>query len=116
MLDCGPLVGDIPTTSVTIRSQGASSIDLLGRTTNSSTDSVRDVVAHPATAEVLERLPDSDRSRGMIAVYTNDALDTRDLVYYDSNWYEVAESENYDALGDIYITLCRRLENQPGAP
>lgn len=116
MLDCGPLVGDIPTTSVTIRTSGAASIDALGRTTISTSDATRDVVAHPATTAALERLPDSDRRREIIAVYTNDPIDTTDKVYYQSSWYEVVESENYDALGDIYITLCERMENQPAAP
>lgn len=116
MILVGPLVGDIPTTSVTIRTSGAASVDALGRTTISSSDTTRDVVAHPATAAALERLPDSDRRRDSIAIYTNSSLDLKDRVYYNSTWYEVVESENYDALGDIFITLCQRLENQPAAP
>lgn len=116
MILVGPLVGDIPTTSVTIQTIGASSIDALGRTTHSSTSVTRDVVAHPALPESLERVPEADRSREAIAVYTNDPLRIRDKVYYNSTWYEVINSDNYDALGDIYITLCSKLEDQPAAP
>lgn len=121
MIDVAPLIGDIPTTEVTVRSHGASTVNAYGESTASVTDSTRDVVVHPATTAALERLPEADRLRETIAVYSTSALSTTsstkpDLVYYESDWYEIVESEDYNTLGGMYITLAQRLEDQPSAP
>jgi hypothetical protein len=121
MIPVGGLVGAISTTEVTIRTYGAPSTNIYGEVTASATDAARDVVVHPATTALLDRMPEADRLRDTIAVYTTDALRTVSttrppLVYYQSTWYEVVQSEDYGTLGGIYITLAQRLETQPGAP
>lgn len=121
MIPVGGLVGAIPTTSVTIRTYGATSVNAYGETTATPTDTAASVVVHPATTAMLERMPEADRKRETIAVYTNDALrtvgSTRPArVYYQSTWYEVTQSADYGTLGGIYIVMASRLEEQEAAP
>lgn len=115
MIDVGTLVGDIPTTSVTIRTYGTSTVNDYGETTATPTDTVRSMVVHPASTKLLLRLPDSDRARETIAVYDTAAVLTVGSsrparIQYQSQWYEVIDSENYAELGGIYIALAQLIE------
>jgi CO/xanthine dehydrogenase Mo-binding subunit len=116
MIDVSTLVGDIPTTPVTVRTYGATSVNAFGETTASYTDEARDVVVHPAPAEMLERRPDSDRHRESIAVYSKEPLRTvgqtkPNKVFFKSRWYEIVDSEDYESLGGIFITLAQLVED-----
>jgi hypothetical protein len=115
------LVGAIPTTSVTVRTFGSSTVNAYGETTASSTDATRSVVVHPATTAYLDRLPEADRHRETVAIYSTSALTSASsvkpmLVYYQSTWYQLVSHEDYDSLGGIYIAMAQRLEEQPAAP
>ena len=112
MIEVGALVGDIPAVSVTVRRFSGHNTDLYGETTSSSVDTEMDAVVHPAAADVLESVPEADRRRETVSIYANDAVLLNDHVLYNSVWYEVIESANYNFLGDIYICVAQRIESQ----
>lgn len=116
MIDVSSLVGDIPTTSVTLRTFAGSTLNEYGEASATYTDVTRDMVVHPASMRLLERVPEADRHRETIAIYDTGALRTAgsvrpQQVQYQSRWYEIVESRDYGTLGGIYITLAQLVES-----
>ena len=121
MIPVGSLVGIIPTSEVTIRSYGATTINAFGETEQTPSDSTQTVVVHPSGSDVLERLPEADRHRATISVYSNDTLSTVTStrpyqVFYQNRWYEVIDSADYNTMGDIYVTIAQLIEEDIAAP
>ncbi len=116
MIDVSALIGDIPTVSVTLRTFGASSVDALGEATDgAATDAAVEVVAHPMTGRALERMPEADRTREPLALYSLQELpiagSTRPAqVLYQSRWYEIVRVEDYLALGGMWMAEARLVE------
>lgn len=110
MIDVRALIGDIPTTSITLRSFGAPTIDAFGEVSSTPADTTITAVVHPADRRARERLPDADRAREMIAVYVLDvdAFDTvratpAPWIVYATRTYEVVDVQDYVAMGGVLI-------------
>lgn len=115
MIDVRGLFGVLPTTTVTLRTFGASTPDDYGEHTPTPTDASLTAIVHPADARTLERLPEADRSRETIAVYSLLAVDTASSVrpaqiVYASRTYEVVSAADYGAVGGIYLLLAQLVE------
>lgn len=106
-IDVSALVGDIPPTTVTVRTFGASTRTTTGGTTASYTDASRSVVVHPSGRRELERRG-LDTKREHIAIYDTAALGAADgvrppWVLYGARWYEVVRVADYAELGGLYL-------------
>lgn len=106
-MNVAPLVGDIPTTTVTVRTFGAPSRDAYGVVTATPTDASRTVVVHPSGRKELERLG-LDFKRETISVYDTTDSYTSDTVrparvQYQGRWYEVVRVGDYGTLGGLYL-------------
>lgn len=111
MIDVSALVGDIPTTSITVRTFGAPTINAFGESAAASTDTPTTAVVHPLKRR-RDRQPSTDHAREQIAIYVTaaDALDTvratpAPWVEYAGRWYEVTEIEDYAELGGLVIAV-----------
>lgn len=68
-------------------------------------------VGHTVTGRELERLPEADRSRETIRLYTTERLyagddgNTPDRVVYDGRTYRVSVSEPYGPHGAVYMAM-----------
>ena len=122
LMDVSALVGDIPTVTVTVRTFAASAIDGFGQATRgATTDVARQCVVHPATPRQLERLPEADRVRSVLAVYSTEPILTVGAVaparieypVSSGRWHEWTELSDYGELGGIYFGLAALIE--PGA-
>jgi hypothetical protein len=110
MIDVRALIGDIPTTSITLRTFGAPTINAFGESTSTSADTTITAVVHPADRRARERLPDADRARELIAVYVLD-VDAFDAVrstpapwiVYETRTYEVVDVQDYVTMGGVLI-------------
>lgn len=112
MIDVSALVGDIPTTTVTLRTYGAATVNAYGEmVTTPSTTSVTAVV-HPSGRQTLERFPEIDRQREMISVYVLDAISSSRPaeVDYQGQTYEIVELGDYGTLGGIYLIHAARID------
>lgn len=114
MITIGNLVGDIPTTTITVRTYGAPSIDARGRTSQTSSDASVTAVVHPADGRTVERMG-LDKRRGTISIYATAALWASDAVrnpsvQYGGRWYEVAAVEDYLDLGGIWMAHAQLLD------
>lgn len=113
MIDVSALVGDIPTSAVTLRTYGATTIDGYGETSATPTEVAMLAVVHPATPEQRTNLPEAYDRSSAIAVYTTTAIagdGTRrpaEIEYPagSGEWYLVHEIEDYGILGGIYLHL-----------
>lgn len=106
-LDVAPLVGDIPPTTITVRTFGAEVRDALGQTTATATETSIEAVVHPSGRRELERLG-LDTRRETISVYTTTAVGTSDGVRppeidYGGRTYVVIRLGDYSALGGLYL-------------
>lgn len=110
MIDVRALIGDIPTTTITLRTFGAVSRNAFGETESASTDTEITAVVHPADRRARERLPEADRVREMISIYVLDvdAFDTvraapAPWVVYAGRTYEIVDVQDYVELGGVLI-------------
>lgn len=110
MIDVRALIGDIPTTSITLRAFGAPTINAFGETTSSSTDTTVTAVVHPTNRRSRLRGPEADYTRETITIYVLDvdAFDTVRAVpapdvVYQGRVYSVAAVEDYAALGGVLM-------------
>lgn len=102
---------------LTVEVPGSQTVDALGRAVDASpTLTTFDPIAiHPADRRDLERLPEADRARETVAVYTTSALQTAGssrphVVQYQGERYEVSAVEDYATGGGVYRALAQRVE------
>lgn len=117
MIDVRGLFGVLPTTTVTLRTFAAATIDDYGVPSVSPSDASLTAIVHPADRRELERLPEADRTRETIAVYSLLAIDTAGSVrpaqiVYAGRTYEVASAADYGAMGGIYLLLAQLIEDR----
>ena len=112
MIDVSALIGDIPTTTITVRTSGAPTINRFGEVSSSTSDTSVTAVVHPADKRTRERLTARDAARESIAIYlvTADAVDTvrtavAPRVQYQGRWYEVVGVADYTALGGVCMAV-----------
>jgi len=80
--------------------------------------SLSPVAVHTVTGAELEQLPEADRHRETIRLYTTERLratedgNAADRVVYDGSTYRVVVAENYGPQGDVYAALAV-LEDTP---
>ncbi len=110
MIDVRALIGDIPTTTITLRSFGAATADAFGETLSSSADTTITAVVHPTNKRSRMRGPEADYARETITIYVLDvdAFDTVRAtpapdVVYQGRVYSVAAVEDYAALGGVLM-------------
>lgn len=89
--------------------------------TPSPVDSQLDPVAvHTVSGRELEQLPEADRHRETIRLYTKERLNVTDdgnasdRVVYDGRTYRVTVAENYERQGGVYMSLA--VLEEEGAP
>ena len=110
MIDVRALIGDIPATTITLRSFGAPTIDAFGEATSTPTDTTITAVVHPTNKRARMRGPEADYARETITVYVLD-VDAFDAVratpapwiVYQGRTYDVAAVEDYAVLGGVVI-------------
>lgn len=84
-----------------------------------TTSQLSPVAAHTATGKELERVPEADRHREVIQVYTQERLYVADAgrvpdrLLYRSRLYRVASVEDYEAQGGVYIVTAVLEEEAP---
>lgn len=97
---------------VTIKRYAASTLNSRGEKVKASPSTVAltDVAVHTASGRELQRLPEADRRKESIRVYTKVELFTAgdsqdpDVVLYDSKRYEVKLVDDYERQGGVYIS------------
>lgn len=110
MIDVRALVGDIPTTTITLRTAGAPTINDFGETVSAFVDTSVRAVVHPTDKRSRMRGPEADYARESISVYVLD-VDAFDAVratpapwiVYQGRTYEVAAVADYVALGGMLM-------------
>jgi hypothetical protein len=105
VIDVASLVGDIPTTTVTVRTYGSSTISARGEAEATGTDASATMTVHPTGRRELER-QGLDASRETISCYSQTAIGLPTNVrppriLYQTRWYEVVRVADYLALGGI---------------
>lgn len=102
---------------LTVEVPGAQTISSMGEVVDAAaTETTYDPIAvHPADKRMLERVPEADRTRETIAVYTTTALRTAGsarphVVQYQGDRYEVVSVEDYGTAGGVYLALSQRIE------
>lgn len=113
MIDVRALIGDIPTTDVTLRTFAAPSIDMFGESSTSVAAEVTvTAVVHPTGRRDLERLPEADRQRELISVYVLDGWSSSRPaeIDYQGATYEVIRAGDYATLGGIYLITAALVE------
>jgi len=118
VIDVRGLIGAIPTTTVTVRTFGASSVNMRGETLATPSDEARALVVHPAGRRQIERLPEADRQRETIAIY--DVAEDSPLVpvptrkaprvIYQGDTYEVTFVGDYAEMGGVHLVLASRID------
>lgn len=110
MIDVRALVGDIPTTTITLTTRSAPTIDAFGEVSSTSSSSSVTAVVHPTDKRSRLRGPECDYARETITIYVLDvdAFDTvrsrpAPLVTYGGRVYEIATVQDYVELGGILI-------------
>lgn len=110
MIDVRALIGDIPTTTITLRAFGAATVDAFGETVSSSSDTTATAVVHPTNRRSRLRGPEADYTRETITIYVLDvdAFDTVRAtpapdVVYAGRVYSVAAVEDYATMGGVVI-------------
>lgn len=115
MIDVSGLVGDIPPTTITVRTYGASTVNAYGEPEATPTDTAGVVATvHPSGRRELERLG-LDAKRETIAVYTTTGLGLSTTlrpprVLYQGRWYEVVRVGDYLTLGGICLVHAALIE------
>lgn len=115
-IDVAALVGDIETSTITVRRAGTTTVNDFGVASTTTTETEREAVVHPATRRQREQLPSDSRNRATIAIYTIDgALSpgtavSGDHVLYAGRWYQVADLGDYGDLGGIYLSLAMLID------
>lgn len=115
MIDVSPLIGDLPTTTLTRRRFAASSINRFGETVDgAATDASRTVVAHTADGRTLERAG-LDTERETLIVYDTEAIrgpdqGRPDQWLYQGRWYEVIRPVNRTEDGGICWAYAQLIE------
>lgn len=107
MIDVSALVGDIPPTTITVRTFAVATPNVYGEREAASADATRTAVVHPSGRRELERLG-LDTRRETISVYVTEALGTVDDVrppeiQYGGRWYVTVRVGDYGALGGLYL-------------
>jgi hypothetical protein len=117
-LDIAPLISEyaIPG-GVQVERYGPQQVDELGQVVDPEPTMLTiQAAVHVTTSKrALARLPESDRTRETIAVYTNDAIFTAgdarpDVVHYRDRRYEVTAVSDYELQGGVYLTLAQLIE------
>ena len=114
MIDVSGLVGDIPTTTITVRTFGASVPNEYGEPVASSSDASATATVHPTGRRELERMGLASK-RETIAVYMTTGLGLSSTirpprVLYQSRWYEVVRVGDYLTLGGICLVHAALIE------
>lgn len=115
MIDVSGLIGDIPPTTITVRTYAASTINAYGEAEAAATDTAGVVaVVHPSGRRELQRLG-LDAKRETIAVYTAAGLGLSSTlrpprVLYQTRWYEVVRVGDYLTLGGICLVHAALIE------
>ena len=110
MIDVRALIGDIPTTSITLRARAAATVNAFGETSSTSVDTTITAVVHPTNKRSRMRAPEADYTRETITVYVLD-VDAFDAVravpapwiVYQGRTYDVKAVEDYAVLGGVVI-------------
>lgn len=112
-VDVADLIDDFPVDGgVTIKRYAASTLDSRGEQVKASpsTIALTDVAVHTVAGRELDRLPEADRRKEAIRVYTKVELFTAgdgqdpDVILYDSKRYEVKLVDDYERQGAVYIS------------
>lgn len=115
MIPVAGLVGGIPTTSITLRTFAASTVNSYGEAEASYSDTTVTVVVHPSGRRELERLGLDDRKE-TISVYGLVGLGLSSTVrpphvLYGARWYEIVRVGDYLALGGICLAHAALIED-----
>lgn len=113
MIEVSALVGDIPSTTITLRTFGAATLNVYGETVRTPTDASVEAVVHPLSSRrTLERLG-LDFTRETISVYTtNTPMPVTSRVLHAGRWYEVVSFADYvsSGVGDMYMAHAQLLD------
>lgn len=109
MIDVAALIGDIPTTTITLQTAGVPTVNAFGETAAAYTSADITAVVHPT--DKRSRLREAvDYTRETISIYvlSADAFDAvratpAPLVTYAGRVYSVTAVADYAALGGIVI-------------
>lgn len=121
MIDVSALVGDIPTTPITIRTWGTPTVNDFGEPVHGDpTEVERDCVVHPSGRRELQRLG-LDFARETISVYDTAAIvgigATRPAeIDYAGRTYEVVRVGDYLELGGICLVHAALVDRDQGSP
>lgn len=117
MIDVEALIGDIPTTTITLRTYTAHGVDSFGEVTRTATDASVEAVVHPLSSRrALERLG-LDLTRETIAVYTRTTpMPVTSRVQHAGRWYEVVSFADYrsSGVGNVYMAHAQLLDASTG--
>lgn len=110
MIDVRALIGDIPTTTITLRSPTAPTINAFGEPETTYTETTITAVVHPTNKRSRMRGPEADYTRETISIYVLD-VDAFDVVravpspriVYQGREYDVSAVEDYVALGGVLM-------------
>lgn len=114
MIDVASLVGDIPATTVTLRTYGTTTVNAYGESEATASDASATMVVHPSGRRELERLG-LDSKRETIAAYSQSAIGLSSTVrppriLYGGRWYEVVSVADYLALGGICMVYAALID------
>ena len=112
-MNVAALVGDIPTTTITIETYDADPIPNGYGEIDHGAPTLTEIeaVVFPPTPDQLERLPSADNGSGAIAVYSRTAIpgaggtSAPSVVQYAGRRYEIHDVEDYLDLAGIQISL-----------
>lgn len=109
MIDIGAIPGVRAT--VTVRTYTSPAIDGYGEVSETATDTTVVVSWHPgASRRTLERVPEADRQRQFVSIYSDAAIPLRARILLHSEWYEVIRCADYTHIGGPYLQEAALIE------
>lgn len=112
-IDVAPLVDEFAV-PLTLKRAINPTIDVFGRSIGGESTRIALVgSAHvESSRRVLERLPEADRDRETISVYTRTTLKIQppDVIGYNGTDYQIAWLSDHAIQGEVHIALAQRIE------